>query len=66
MIVTLAVFLSGVLLGVVGMVSLAVRREERRCSLFGAAPDAMARGARMLTGFAGRGTNFVQHSRVHQ
>jgi len=65
-IVTLAVFLSGVMLGVVAMVSLAVRREERRCSLFGAAPDAMARGARVLTGFTGRGTNFVQHSRGQQ
>ena len=61
-IVTLAVFLSGVMLGVVGMVSLAVRREERRCTLFGAAPDAMTRGARVLTGFTGCGTNFVQHS----
>jgi hypothetical protein len=65
-IVTLAVFLGGVMLGVVGMVSLAVRREERRNSLFGAAPDAMARGARLLTGFAGRGPSIVQQRRGQQ
>jgi hypothetical protein len=62
-IVTLAVFLSGVVLGVVAMVSLAVRREERRNSLFGAAPDAMARGARRLTGLGGRGITVPQRSR---
>jgi hypothetical protein len=63
MVVTLAVFLSGVMLGVVGMVSLAVRREERRNSLFGAAPGAMARGARRLTGLGGRGITVPQRSR---
>ena len=62
-IVTLAVFLSGVVLGVIGMVSLAVRREERRYSLFGAAPDAAARGARLLTGLGGRGITVSQRSR---
>jgi len=62
-IVVLAVFLGGVALGVVGMVSVAVRREERRRSLFGAAPNAAARGARRLTGFAGRGMAVSQQSR---
>jgi len=63
-IVVLAVFLGGVMLGVVGMVSVAVRREERRLSLFGAAPGAAARGARRLTGFGGRGITVAQRARA--
>ncbi len=47
----LAVFLGGVALGVVAMVAVAVRKEDRRYSLSGAAPGAAARGARWLTGF---------------
>ena len=63
-IVVLAVFLGGVMFGVVGMVSLSVRKEERRLSLFGAAPDAAARGARRLTGLGGRGITVPQRSRA--
>jgi hypothetical protein len=66
MIVMLAVFLGGIVLGVVGMVSAAIRREERRLTMFGAAPDAMARGARHLTGLAGRGITVPQRSRGQQ
>lgn len=54
----LTVFLAGVVLGVVGMVSVAIRKEDRRLSLAGAAPSAAARGARKLNGFGGRGIVF--------
>jgi len=54
----LAVFLGGVTLGVVAMVSVAVRREDRLFSLSGAAPGAAARGARRLTRFGSSGSHF--------
>jgi len=54
----LAVFLGGVTLGVVAMVAVAVRREDRLYSLSGAAPGAAARGARFLTRFGGAGSHF--------
>jgi hypothetical protein len=54
----LAVFLGGVTLGVVAMVAVAVRREDRLYSLSGAAPSAAARGARRLTRFGGAGSHF--------
>ena len=53
--VILAVFFGGVAVGVVAMVAIAVRREDRLYSLSGAAPGAAARGARWLTGFGGAG-----------
>lgn len=46
----LAVFLGGVAMGILVIVSLAINREDRRLSLPGPAPDAAARGARVLTG----------------
>jgi len=54
----LAVFLGGVTLGVVAMVAIAVRREDRLYSLSGAAPGAAARGARWLTRYGGAGTHY--------
>ena len=54
----LAVFLSGVTLGVVAMVAVAVRKEDRQFSLSGAAPGAAARGARRLTRFGGAGSHY--------
>ena len=54
----LAIFLGGVTIGVVAMVALAVRREDRRFSLSGAAPGAAARGARRVTRFGGAGTHY--------
>ena len=54
----LAVFLGGVTLGIIAMVAVAVRREDRLYSLSGAAPGAAARGARWLTRFGGAGTHF--------
>ena len=53
----LAVFLGGVTLGVIAMVAIAVKREDRLYSLSGAAPGAAARGARWLTRFGGAGTH---------
>jgi hypothetical protein len=54
----LSVFLGGVTLGIIAMVAVAVRREDRLYSLSGAAPGAAARGARFLTRFGGAGTHF--------
>lgn len=54
----LAVFFGGVTLGVVAMVAIAVRKEDRLYSLSGAAPGAAARGARWLTRFGGAGTYY--------
>jgi hypothetical protein len=54
----LAVFFVGFWLGVVAMVAIAIRREDRRYSLSGAAPAPAARGARILTRFGGAGSHF--------
>jgi hypothetical protein len=54
----LATFLGGVTLGVVAMVAVAIKREDRLYSLDGAAPGAAARGARFLTRFGGAGTYY--------
>jgi hypothetical protein len=54
-IVILAIFLGGVVLGVVVLVSAAIRREERRFSLGKAAPDSLTQGARILIGVGSRG-----------
>lgn len=59
----LAAFLGGFALGVVAMVSVAVRKEDRQYSLSGAAPGAAARGARWLTRFGGSGSHFVPRGR---
>ncbi len=57
--ILLAIFLGGVAIGMVTAVAVAVRREDRRFSLSGAAPGAVARGARRLTGFGGSGSHFL-------
>jgi hypothetical protein len=59
----LAVFLGGVTLGVVAMVAVAVRKEDRLYSLSGAAPSAAARGARWLTRFGGSGSHYLPRGR---
>ena len=51
----LAIFLGGIVLGVVLLVSAAIRREERRFSLGRKAPDVLTQGARMLVGVGSRG-----------
>ncbi len=57
--VFLAVFMSGAVVGVIAMVAIAIRKEDRRYSLLGAAPGVAARGVRRLTGFGGSGAGFV-------
>jgi hypothetical protein len=54
----LAAFFGGVTLGVIAMVSIAIKREDRLYSLSGAAPGAAARGARWITRFGGSGTHY--------
>ena len=54
----LATFLGGITLGIIAMVAIAIKREDRLYSLSGAAPGAAARGARFLTRFGGAGSHF--------
>jgi hypothetical protein len=54
----LATFFGGFWLGVVAMVAVAVRKEDRRFSLSEPAPGAVARGARFVTRFGGAGTHY--------
>ena len=54
----LAIFLGGVVIGMLATVALSVRNEDRRYSLSGAAPGVLARGARRLTGFGGAGSHY--------
>jgi len=49
------VFASGVIIGVIAMVSMASRREDRLGTLTGQPPDVIARGARRLNGVGLRG-----------
>ncbi len=58
----LAIFLGGVVIGMIAAVAVAVRREDRRYSLSGAAPGVVARGTRRLTGFGGAGSHFLPRS----
>jgi len=51
----LAIFLGGMVLGVVLIVSAAIKREDRRLSLSGAAPDVLTQGARILIRVGSRG-----------
>jgi hypothetical protein len=48
--ILLIAFIGGVVMGVVVLVSVASRREDRRYTLTGEAPDAVCRGARRLIG----------------
>jgi hypothetical protein len=57
--VFLAVYMSGAVVGVIAMVAMAIRKEDRRYSLWGVAPGAAARGVRRLTGYGGAGGRFV-------
>jgi hypothetical protein len=52
----LAVFLAGIVLGVIALAAVAIRREDRRFSLSGAAPDHLTQGARILMGVGNRGS----------
>lgn len=61
----LAVFLGGIVLGVLVIVCVAIKREDRKLSLRKAAPGAVERGTRVLTGVASRNSgdrNSSEHS----
>lgn len=49
-----AVFVGGIVLGVIAMVAVAVRREDRRYTLAVEAPDRLSRNTRRLTGLSRR------------
>lgn len=51
---TVAVFLAGVVMGVIVVVAIAVRREDRRNTLPREAPDRLSRNTRRLTGVGRR------------
>ena len=53
-VVAVAVFLGGMVLGVIAVIAISVRREDRHYTLAGAAPDRLSRNTRRLTGLARR------------
>jgi len=53
-VVAIAVFIAGLVMGVVAVVAVAVRREDRRYTLAGDAPDLMSKTTRRLTGVGRR------------
>src|SRR5580704_14982670 len=53
-VVAVAVFIAGVVMGVVAVVAIAVRREDRRYTLAVDAPDRMSKTTRRLTGVGRR------------
>ena len=52
--VAAAVFLGGIVVGVMAVIAIAVRREDRSHTLAGEAPGRLAKSARRLTGLARR------------
>jgi hypothetical protein len=52
--VTIALFLGGVVVGVMAVVALAVHREDRAYTLLGNAPSRMSKSARRLNGLGRR------------
>jgi hypothetical protein len=49
-VIAIAVFFSGMVMGVIAVVAIAVRREDRRYTLAVEAPDRLSRNVRRLTG----------------
>jgi hypothetical protein len=52
--IAVAVFLGGMVIGVIAVVAISVRREDRRYTLAVAAPDRISSNTRRLTGFGRR------------
>ena len=52
--VAVALFLAGVATGVLALIAIAVRREDRGNTLAGEAPDRLSRSTRRLTGVGRR------------
>ncbi len=48
--IAIVVFLGGIMIGVLAVMAVAIRREDRRHTLAGEAPDRMSRNTRRLTG----------------
>ena len=48
--VAIGLFASGAIAGIVGVVSVAIRREERKSTLTSQAPDNVTRAGRLLNG----------------
>jgi hypothetical protein len=53
-VVIIALFLGGIAVGVIAVVAVSVRREDRRYSLGGDAPDRVSQSARWLNGVGRR------------
>jgi hypothetical protein len=53
-VIAVAVFIAGLVMGVVAVIAIAVRREDRRYTLAGDAPDRLSRTSRRLTGVGRR------------
>lgn len=60
-IVMLVIFLGGVTGGALVIVSAAIKREDKKGSITRSAPDAAARGARVLTGVGSRDCGPPEH-----
>jgi hypothetical protein len=61
-----ALFLGGIVVGVIAVVAVSVRREDRALSIAGDAPDRMSRSARRLNGLGRRDLDpeFLQRIRT--
>jgi hypothetical protein len=53
-VVAVALFLGGIVIGIFAVIAVAVRREDRRYTLAGEAPDRLSRNTRRLTGVGRR------------
>jgi hypothetical protein len=65
-VIAIALFLGGIMVGVIAVVAISVRREDRAFSIAGDAPDRISRSARRLNGLGRRGldTEFLQQVRT--
>jgi len=63
--IAIAVFLGGIMVGVLAVVAVAIRREDRRRTLPGDAPDRLSMNTRRLNGLVLRGvdTEFIRPTR---
>jgi hypothetical protein len=60
--IAISVFLGGVMVGVLAVMAIAIRREDRHHTLVGEAPDRLSRNTRRLTGMTrvGMGDEFLR------
>lgn len=65
-VMAVALFLGGIAVGVIAVVAVSVRREDRAFSMPGDAPDRISRSARRLNGLGSRGLDaeFLQQIRA--